>query len=325
MNPSEPTEPLAISDVLQSVGDLAAPLERSAVLERVGRVAAESIGAELGFIGLLEGDGKLQVTAVHGGSTGALERIQVERGRGLGGKVLALGDPAAVHDYTNSNDITHEYDTEIAEEGLRGMLCLPLVVSDALLGVAYVSDRVPKVYSDAMISRVVNAVESAQIALSMADRSREITEAAIEVERQRTVDVLDASVRDHLSSILSIARTIADDPMSSAELVAQASSIISTAGSASSLFEASAAELRGGKASEAAEVKPVVDFGLTPRELQVVQLAARGLSNPEIAKNLYLARGTVKAYMESSLHKLGARNRVEAVMVAARAGLLDQI
>ncbi len=324
MSSQEPTEPLQISDVLRSITDLAAPLERSAILEQVGRVAAESIDADLGFIGLLDGVDKLQLAAVHGGSSGALERLQVERGRGLGGKVLALGEPASVEDYTSAESITHEYDSEIAEEGLRGVLCLPLVVNDSLLGVAYVSERSPTVYSDAMVDRVLTAVESAKIALAMADRSRELTEAALEVDRQRTVRALDASVSDHLASILATAQSIAADPSSSLELVSQARSIIATAGNASSLFDASASELLATPATEGRD-RVVADFSLTPRELQVVQFAACGLSNPEIAKELFLARGTVKAYMETALHKLGARNRVEAVMIAARAGMLDEI
>lgn len=324
MSRQEPTESLPIADVLRSIADLAAPLERSAVLEQVGRVAAESIDAELGFIGLLDGVDKLQLTGVHGGSTGALERLRVERGRGLGGKVLALAEPASVEDYTSADSITHEYDSEIAEEGLRGVLCLPLVLNDSLLGVAYVSERSPIVYSDAMVGRVLTAVESAKIALAMADRSRELTEAALEADRQRTVQALDDSVSDHLASILSTAKSIAADPSSSAELVAQARSIISTAGNASSLFDSSASELLAMPVTQ--ERTRVVDkFSLSRRELEVVQLAACGMSNPEIAEELFLARGTVKSYMEAALHKLGARNRVEAVMIAARAGMLDEI
>jgi len=67
------------------------------------------------------------------------------------------------------------------------------------------------------------------------------------------------------------------------------------------------------------------DSPLSSRELEVVRFAAQGMSNPEIAEQLFLARGTVKAYMESVLRKLDARNRVEAVMVAARSGWLDDI
>lgn len=59
---------------------------------------------------------------------------------------------------------------------------------------------------------------------------------------------------------------------------------------------------------------------LTPRELDVVTLAARGLSNHGIARELGLRDDTVKNYLRSVHRKLGARSRTEAVMLAARAG-----
>ena len=51
--------------------------------------------------------------------------------------------------------------------------------------------------------------------------------------------------------------------------------------------------------------------GLSPRELDVVKLAARGLTNAEIAAQLYISVGTVKTHLGSVQTKLGARNRVE--------------
>jgi two-component system nitrate/nitrite response regulator NarL len=62
--------------------------------------------------------------------------------------------------------------------------------------------------------------------------------------------------------------------------------------------------------------------GLTRREYQVLRLAAQGRTNPEIAEATGLARNTVKTYLQSALHKLGARNRVEAISKASEAGLL---
>ncbi|MQA15363.1 MAG: response regulator [Pseudonocardiaceae bacterium] len=62
--------------------------------------------------------------------------------------------------------------------------------------------------------------------------------------------------------------------------------------------------------------------GLTPREYEVLRLAAQGRTNPEIAETIGLARNTVKTYLQTALHKLGARNRVEAISKASEAGLL---
>ncbi len=53
------------------------------------------------------------------------------------------------------------------------------------------------------------------------------------------------------------------------------------------------------------------DGGLSPRELDVVKLAARGMTNAEIAQQLFISVGTVKTHLGSVQTKLGARNRVE--------------
>jgi DNA-binding NarL/FixJ family response regulator len=56
---------------------------------------------------------------------------------------------------------------------------------------------------------------------------------------------------------------------------------------------------------------PGDDSGLSPRELDVVRLAARGSTNAEIAAQLYITVGTVKTHLANVQTKLNARNRVE--------------
>jgi DNA-binding CsgD family transcriptional regulator len=97
------------------------------------------------------------------------------------------------------------------------------------------------------------------------------------------------------------------------------------------IFESNAGPLRerAGALRRAAEealrlaVSPGLPVpALSPRELDVLELISRGLTNPETASVLGISLATVRTHVEHVLRKLEASNRVEAVALALRLGLV---
>jgi DNA-binding CsgD family transcriptional regulator len=64
------------------------------------------------------------------------------------------------------------------------------------------------------------------------------------------------------------------------------------------------------------------DLGITRRELEILELIARGMSNREIAEKLFVSENTVKTHSSRVLDKLGAKRRTQAVQLGKEFGLL---
>jgi len=123
---------------------------------------------------------------------------------------------------------------------------------------------------------------------------------------------------------------VAGDAQAAAALVAGARGVVFRDGGEEHIVAALVAVSRGLVALEgslAAWLRPpagAVEPGehLTPRELEALELLAEGLSNRAIAQRLGVTERTAKFHVESILGKLGAESRSEAIVLAARRGLV---
>ena len=68
--------------------------------------------------------------------------------------------------------------------------------------------------------------------------------------------------------------------------------------------------------------KKLGETGITPRELEILELIAQGMSNREIAEKLFVSENTVKTHSSRLFDKLGAKRRTQAVQFGKEAGLI---
>ena len=70
------------------------------------------------------------------------------------------------------------------------------------------------------------------------------------------------------------------------------------------------------------DARRVESLGITPRELEILELIASGLSNREIAEKIFVSENTVKTHSSRLFDKLGARRRTQAVQLGKEARLI---
>lgn len=231
---------------------------------------------------------ELLLTRLAGTAGSSLRGLSVAPGLGLGGSVLVLGTPQRVADYATSMTITHDYDRIVVdEERLTSIAAVPVVVSGTVRAVLYAALRNGQPLGDRVV-RLMSAVA---------------TQLAHDVHQFHHVPEIDPA--DAVSTALhDLAQVIAEstDPAVRARL------------------QRIHQVLNAGRAGSSAHVRNALS--LSPRELDALRLAATGATNADIAANLGLREGTVKAYLKTAMRKLGAPNRAAAVHAASIGGAL---
>jgi DNA-binding NarL/FixJ family response regulator len=94
-------------------------------------------------------------------------------------------------------------------------------------------------------------------------------------------------------------------------------------GLAMQLLQRLAGEEGGSSLGEAKKPPAPMPKGITPREAEVLRLLAQGRTNPQIAQDLTVSRGTVKIHVQSIIAKLGVSDRTQAAVRAIELGIFD--
>jgi DNA-binding CsgD family transcriptional regulator len=259
-------------------------------------------GAEITFGGTRAGaDSPAILHTFVGSKSEALRGVQVELGRGLGGKAMSVGRPIHVRDYRSARGITHEYDVPVKKEGLHALLAVPILSRSGATGVIYAGLRHPDLISERVLDRAVAVARRMEY------------EAAVNAEVNRRLAELTAAMHAPQSG--------ADQRLR--DVHAELGLIRSTAsGTTRQLIDDLMHRLAGTMRAHGMEDEPMLAVNLTPRELDVITQVAIGCSNAEAGERLGVGESTVKSYLHAAMRKLGARNRVEAVTAARRAGLI---
>ncbi len=221
-----------------------------------------------------------------GARSGTLNGVVSGFGEGLGGRCIGLGRPVVVQDYARAQGISHLYDAQVAGEGLRAVLAVPVMWAGRVERVVYAGARRSAGLSGRLVEQVVKAIA----------RHR-----AVAVEPPPAVDapalVLGAAELRMLRAEIRAIAAAADGEQRGRLLALL------------DLLQAS-----GPGAPDIT--------ALSRRENDVLALVAVGYGNGEVAEVLGLSLYTVKSYLKSAMAKLDSHTRGEAVHRARSAGIL---
>lgn len=253
------------------------------------------------FAGAVE-NGRMRLSGFAGTRSAVLRGLVIDARCGLGGRAMAEQRPEAAADYFNSSHITHDYDVQVAREGIESLLAVPVVVRGATRAAIYGGLRSRQPIGDVMAGEVMRS----------ANRLAREIEIRDEVDRRvamlanagagpgapgRGAAASERIIESYLA-LRDLAGRVADE-----SLVTQLRAVEETLRS-----------LTAGGAD------PSVT--LSAREFDVLSYVALGCRNAEIADRLSLSVETVKTYMRNLMAKLEVGSRHEAVVEARRRGLL---
>jgi len=171
-------------------------LDRHAVLRALVDRICDEFGFDVSLVGLVE-DQNLVLRMWSGTRERSLHDLAVPLGLGLGGRVVAAGNPVTVPDYCRSDRITHDFDHQVSSEGLDSMVGVP-IGGGAVRGVLYGATRGVAEIGDTAVDGLQRLAQLATMAVDVADGAVTLADTAVAEERRR----LAASLHDTVGAML---------------------------------------------------------------------------------------------------------------------------
>jgi DNA-binding CsgD family transcriptional regulator/putative methionine-R-sulfoxide reductase with GAF domain len=285
-----------------AMADALRPNDRDLLRSAIRQISRRA-GVDVMFAGLVARDGltitEFVGTDYFGSRDTDWQQLRVRVGEGMGGRAIAQGGAVIVPDYLAAETISHQHDHLIRLEGLQSMVAVPIMVQGRPRGVLYASTRERVLLGE----RAADLLTRAGHAVGHEFRLRDEVDRRIQL-LQTSQPAIDSKLTEHVreahAELRAIATTLTDP-----DLVRRLLSV--------------AKNLQpGAVAADATTPGPK----LSRRELDVLVQVALGCTYAETGDRLALKAVTVKSYMRSVMTKLGAGNRVEAIAIARRHGLI---
>ncbi|MFC8508038.1 helix-turn-helix domain-containing protein [Streptomyces sp. NPDC057411] len=171
--------------LFDTAGDLAGLRDLDAVLRAIVRRARTLLGSDVAYLTLndpVAQDTFMRVT--EGSVSAAFQQLRLGMGEGLGGLVAQTARPYASTDYRTDRRYRHTgtIDDGVAEEGLRGILGVPLRLGEEIIGVLFAADRTPREFTPDAIALLGSLADHAAVAIDSARRLEEIRTALARLE-----------------------------------------------------------------------------------------------------------------------------------------------
>jgi len=179
--------------------DISSTLNLDDVLHTISHHARALLQTDIAYVAPRDpGTGVATIVAVAGDRADLLRGLEITPGRGAGGYVLATGEALMSPDYTQDPRITHDFDEVVSREGIVSSLVVPIPLKGKTIGLLFVANRRPTVFTPGDQDILSRLAAQAAIALENATLYAQVSRHADELEAKveaRTRDLQEANLQ----------------------------------------------------------------------------------------------------------------------------------